>query len=248
MKYINFRQLLLAGLFVALTGGCTATGTSSSNNGDVIGPRPEQDVARDASRQPFAVLDYLGVEPGMTVLDVIAAGGYYTEALANAVGLQGRVYAQNPAAVLRFRGGANDFALQSRLSRLPNVRRLDREFDDLGLVDNSVDVAITALNFHDVYNQSPDLAHNMLLTVKAVLKPGGVLGLIDHHGDAGADNAKLHRMLVEDAVAAAERAGFQVERSDLLANPADDRSQFVFAEGVRGQTDRFLLKLTKPAS
>ena len=43
-------------------------------------------------------------------------------------------------------------------------------------------------------------------------------------------------------------AGFIVDGdSDLLANPDDDHTQSVFAEGLRGHTDRFLLKLRKPA-
>ena len=214
-----------------------------------LAPRPDADIARDAGRKPNEVLAFLGVQPGMTALDVIAAGGYYTEVLAHAVGLEGRVYAQNPAVVLRMRNGANDQQLNRRLlgNRLPNVRRLDRELSDLGLVADSVDVAVTALNFHDVYNRDPKQAAAMLAIIKGLLKPGGVLGIIDHNGNAGADNAALHRMHVQDAITLAETAGFTVENSDILANPDDDRSQGPFTPGLRGFTDRFLLKLTKPS-
>jgi|TARA_B110000240_G_C13183263_1_gene318691 predicted methyltransferase len=45
--------------------------------------------------------EFLGIGKGMTVVDVIAAGGYYTEVLSVAVGASGKVYAQNPAAVLQ---------------------------------------------------------------------------------------------------------------------------------------------------
>ncbi len=234
-------------------GGISGCGVPESGGADdaqaVAGAsRPGTDVARDAGRKPFEVLDFLGVEPGMLTLDIIAAGGYYTEVLADRVGLQGTVYAQNPARVLRFRGGANDRAMTDRLmsGRLPNVRRLDREFDDLGLVAGSVDVAITALNFHDVYNNSSQAASDMLAGIKRLLKPGGVLGIIDHVGNPGVDNAKLHRIDPALAVAAARAAGFTVEQSDLLANPDDDHTQGPFVAGLRGQTDRFVLKLTKP--
>ena len=180
-------------------------------------------------------------------MDVMAAGGYYSEALANVVGADGLVYAQNPAIFLRFGGGRNDRALTDRLAdnRLPNVRRLDREFDDLGLVQGSVDVAITALNFHDLYNRDPAAAQGVLHAIGAVVKPGGVIGIIDHVGNSGADNAALHRMDPADAIAAAEAAGFTVEQSRVLANPADDHTQGPFADGLRGHTDRFVLKLTK---
>jgi predicted methyltransferase len=249
----KWRQVAIGIVATGLLAACTAT-TGGASNGNTAGsateltPRPEADVARDDGRKPFAVLEFLGVEPGMKVLDVIASSGYYTEALANVVGPTGTVYAQNPAALLRFFGGRNDRGLNARLmgNRLPNVRRLDREFDDLGLVSGSIDVAITALNFHDLYNRDPEQAAGMLAVIKGLLKPGGVLGVIDHNSNAGADHAKLHRIPVADATAAAEAAGFTVEASDVLANPEDDRTQGPFTEGLRGHTDRFVLRLTKP--
>jgi len=210
--------------------------------------RPETDAVRDAGRQPFAVLEFLGLQAGGTALDVIAAGGYYTEVMSSVVGADGVVYAQNPARVLRLFEGRNDRAMTDRLAgnRLPNVHRLDREMSDLGILDASVDVAITALNFHDVYNISPDGAQAMLASIRQVLKPGGVLGIVDHVGNAGADNAALHRIEPALVIAAGEAAGFSVESSDLLANAADDHTETPFAPGIRGKTDRFVLKLTKP--
>lgn len=211
--------------------------------------RPEADKARDAGRKPADVVTFLGFEEGMTVMDVIAAGGYYTEVLSVAVGDDGTVYAQNPAVVLQFRDGANDKALTERLAgdRLPNVVRLDREFTDIGLDPASLDGAITALNFHDVYNGDPEAAVGMLQAINALLKPGGVLGIIDHAGVAGADNASLHRIEKDKVIEAAQEAGFELAGdSDLLRNPEDDHTQMVFAPGLRGNTDRFLLKLVKP--
>jgi predicted methyltransferase len=245
------RILISVGLVTVLS-ACVSSpelaAGSAANAPSDLPARPQADLARDGGRKPFEVLDFLGVETGMTAMDVMASSGYYTEALANAVGPEGRVYAQNPAVALRFYGGRNDRAMNARLfgGRLPNVRRLDREFTDLGIVPGTVDVAITALNFHDLYNRSPEQAHMLLEVIRGILKPGGVLGIIDHNSNDGADHAALHRMPVAQAIAAAERAGFQVEVSDLLTNPDDDRSQGPFTEGLRGYTDRFLLKLTKP--
>ena len=79
------------------------------------------------------------------------------------------------------------------------------------------------------------------------LEPGGVLGVIDHAGDPGADNAKLHRIEESLVVASAQAAGFEVEaRGDMLRSSSDDRSKNVFAPEVRGRTDRFVLRLRKP--
>lgn len=211
--------------------------------------RTDADKARDAGRNPAGVLTFLGIGDGMTVMDVIAAGGYYTEVLSIAVGQSGTVYAQNPPAVLRFRDGANDKAMTARLSddRLPNVVRIDADITETGVASASLDAAITALNLHDVYNRDPEQAVGLLTTIRSLLRPGGVLGVIDHQGNPGADNASLHRMEKAQAIEVAQQAGFEVAGdSDLLANPDDDHTQGVFGPDVRGKTDRFLLKLVNP--
>ncbi len=113
--------------------------------------RPEADKERDAGRKPAEVVVFVGIEPGMTVLDVMASGGWYTEVLSVAVGPDGTVYAQNEPAALARRDGANDKAITARLAddRLTNVQRVDQELTGLELEPGSVDAAITALNFHD---------------------------------------------------------------------------------------------------
>jgi len=213
--------------------------------------RAEEDRARDAGRKPADVVEFLGIGAGMSVIDVIAAGGYYTEVLSLAVGSDGRVIAQNPPAVLEFRDGANEKAISARLAgnRLPNVSRVNGGFDAISTAGGQFDAALTALNFHDLYNgRSPEDALASLQAIHGLLKPGGVFGIIDHVGVADADNAALHRIEVSKVVETAEAAGFVVEgQSTLLANPGDDHTQGVFAEGLRGNTDRFVLKLRKPA-
>ena len=79
----------------------------------------------------------------------------------------------------------------------------------------------------------------------ALLKPGGVLGVIDHVGDADKDNVNLHRLDVAAARPVLEAAGFAMTESDLLRNPEDDHSAMVFSPTIRGKTDRVLYKLVK---
>jgi len=212
--------------------------------------RAAADRARDDGRKPAEVIAFLGIEPGMNVVDIIGAGGYYTEVLSLAVGPRGHVTAQNPAIVMQLRDGINETQLSERLAdnRLPNVTRLDKEMAELSAEDGPFDAAITALNLHDIYNgYGEDSAIETLQLIYATLKPGGVFGIIDHNGAAGNDNTALHRMLKEDAVRVAEAAGFVVEDdSGLLHVHHDDMTQVVFAEGIRGKTHRFLLKLRKP--
>lgn len=213
--------------------------------------RPQADRDRDADRKPAELMTFFGVERGMTVLDVMASGGYLTDVLATTVGPNGKVYSQNPPAFLRFNNGAYDKALTERLAngRLPNVVRVDADLPASDKIPpGSVDFAITAMNLHDIFNRERAAAEKFMKDVYTTLKPGGVFGVIDHVGVPGADNRKLHRMTKEDAVALAKAAGFTIEaESNLLANPQDDHTKGPFDPALRGKTDQFILKLRKPS-
>lgn len=212
--------------------------------------RPEADRARDAGRKPADVLETLGVEPGMDALDLIAAGGWYSEVLSLAVGDDGSVTAQNPAWMRGFRDGAIVAGLDDRMARRSNITKLDNEWSELATMGEQFDVALSALNIHDVYYmESPEATAEFAAAVYAVLKPGGVLGVIEHAGNPDGDNEALHRLNREVAIEILTGAGFNLEAdSDLLANPEDDHTQNVFAEGLRGNTDRFFLVLRKPGA
>jgi len=253
--------LVATTLLAVALGGCAATPPSPDDEVAratdlatrlATGARSDAEKARDAGRRPAAVLTFLGIGEGMHVLDVLASGGYYSEVLAEAVGPEGRVYAHNVEFVLKMRDGVNDAAMTARLAggRLPNVVRLDAEFDALGLEPARLDAALTALNIHDLIDgRGEDVAHAVLLVLRDALKPGGILGVIDHAGLPGEDaaNEKLHRIDEARVVAALERAGFVIEAtSDVLRNPDDDRTQLVFAPGLRCTTDRFVIRARKP--
>lgn len=211
--------------------------------------RSAEDRERDAGRRPAEVLAFLGVEPGMDVIDLMAAGGWYSEVLSIAVGSDGSVAAQNPPFMLAFRDGAYGTALDERIgARLANVTRLDADWAALAAGGAQYDLALSALNFHDTYYlQSPEASAEFAAAVFAALRPGGVFGVIDHAGNADGDNGKLHRIHRDLVVDIVTGAGFELEaESDILANSADGHVLGVFDEGMRGQTDRFLLKFRKP--
>ena len=193
---------LSSALFCLLLTACAATPDLATRLAS--GDRSAEDKARDAGRQPAQVLAFLGARPGMTALDVIAAGGWYSEVLAEAVGPTGRVYAQNPAVVLKFRDGANDKALTARLAndRLPNVVRWDREFADLGLVavveparSESFQQAVAA------FEVDADATAD-----RGVAEGGGQEGLADADGShddgvvAGVDEAQGAQLVPDGAV------------------------------------------------
>ena len=129
--------------------------------------RSDEDRARDAGRKPAEVLALLGVEPGMAVIDLMAAGGWYSEVLSHAVGADGSVTAQNPPFILGFRDGAYGVALDERIGdRLTNVTRLDSTWAELGASGAQYDAAMSALNLHDAYYlQSPEAAAELAAAV-----------------------------------------------------------------------------------
>jgi predicted methyltransferase len=260
---MNHTHLRLSSVFVSCVaalsiGACASSGGSAKNSwttadlsAALANPtRPQTDRDRDADRKPAELMSFFGVTRGMTTLDVIASGGYMTDVLATAVGPTGKVYSQNPPAFLKFGNGAYDKALTTRLAnnRLPQVVRVDADLPATAQIPtSSVDFAITALNLHDIYNRDAAAGQKFLQDVFTTLKPGGVFGVIDHVGVPGADNAKLHRMQKNDAIAAAKAAGFVVEaESNLLAHPTDDHTKGPFDAALRGKTDQFVLKLRKP--
>jgi predicted methyltransferase len=212
--------------------------------------RAEADRARDAGRKPADVIAFLGIESGMNVIDIFAAGGYYTEVLSLAVGPDGHVAAQNPAFILEMREGVNDKAMSDRLAgdRLSNVSRLDKELADIAVTDGPFDAGITALNFHDIYNNAGEEGATAAMSVIfAALRSGGVFVIIDHEGTAVNYNNPLHRVHVADVIRVAEAAGFTIDgSSNVLNSSADDMTQGVFTEGLRGNTNRFVVKLRKP--
>lgn len=201
--------------------------------------RPAADKERDASRQAPAVLDFLGLEAGMTALDVNASGGWYTEVLSYAVGSNGQVLMQNRA------GGRNADAATARAARLSNVDEWLTPISDIA--GGSVDFAITGLNFHDFHNSNPDAAQDIVAQLAGALRTGGIFAVIDHEGTSGADNATLHRIAFDEVVKAVIASGaFALAgSSEVLDNEADDHSVGPFDPSLGRNTDRLVLKFVK---
>ena len=240
-------KLWLIGLSMLLAMACTSTQTIKSNNrwtDETLAAalenssRPKADRDRDADRKPVQLMTFFGVERGMTVVDLIAGAGYMTEVCAIATGSEGKVYSQHL--------GVNK-NLDARLAgnRLPNVERVDTNI--IPAQPGSIDVVITVMNLHDLYNSDLPITQAAMKYMLSLLKPGGVLAVVDHVGIAGADNAKLHRMTKQQAIDVVTQAGFVLEaESNLLAHTGDDHTRSVIDPSIRGKTDQFILKFRKP--
>jgi predicted methyltransferase len=208
--------------------------------------RPADAKERDGVRKPIESVQFVGIKTGMTVIDVFAVGGWFTEVLSAAVGPTGKVFAQNPQFFVQREGFAER---ESELhERLGNVQPVHGDLPEAG-INGQADAAVTALNLHDIYNGQGGEAGAIALLkgVYDALKPGGVLGLIDHTGIAGQDNAAFHRIQPQQARDALTKAGFTIEaESNILANPADDHTKGVRDPSVARHTDQFLIRARKP--
>jgi predicted methyltransferase len=218
-----------------------------------VGHRSPDNVKLDASRKPAELLKFLGLKPGMRVADMFGGNNYWGEILAPAVGPKGRVTIWLPSQF--YDQKAHDH-LAALTAANPNVRWQSSAFAEPNLLPNQFDLMILNLDYHDVYwvsekygvtRMEPD---QWLKIIYAAMKPGGVVGVVDHVGPAGDTREvvnKYHR--IDPAVVRADfkRAGFKLEaESDMLRNPADDHSLLVFNPAIRGKTDRFVMKFRKP--
>lgn len=220
-----------------------------------VAARTPDNVKLDASRKPAEILAFFGLQKGMNVIDMFGANRYWAEIIAPAVGPTGSVVVWNPT---QFTNDKRKTEFAEFAAKQPNVALISSRMETPLLGTNRYDFLIMNLDYHDVYWQNaergivrmePDV---WLKALYAAMKPGAVVGVIDHVASPGGDTRavveKLHR--IDPAVLKADfqRAGFVLEaESDLLRNPADDHSLLVFDEKIRGKTDRAVFRFRKPS-
>jgi predicted methyltransferase len=212
------------------------------------------DLEQDERRNALEVLNFFGILPGMVVLDLYSGGGYYAELLSIVVGPDGLVVAHNNTSYLEF--ASDELAARYSEGRLNNAERLIAENNQLELAANRFDAVIMIKSYHDVYLVSDEMGWSavdrpkLLQEIFSALKPGGVLGIVDHAADPGGQpesGSALHR--IDPAVIRRDMAaaGFRFEaESNVLHNPDDDHSLTVFDPSVSGRTDRAVLRFRKP--
>jgi len=264
---------LLAGPALAELDATTRAALEASINGE---HRSAEEKARDTFRKPMETLEFLGFRSDMTVVEAWPGGGWYTKILAPALREDGLFYAAayTPNAPYGYqRRGLGQ--MLSTMGETPDLFRAAKvTFFELPYALNiapegSVDMVVTFRNVHnllaDYYGSGryADLAFEVMFDA---LKPGGILGIVDHRWPDPATEDPLAEngyISVERTVKLAEAAGFELAaQSDLLANPNDTHN---YEQGVWtlppslalgdkdkkkymkiGESDRFLLKFVKP--
>jgi predicted methyltransferase len=215
--------------------------------------RPAEDKERDANRKPAETMLFAGVRPGYTVIELVPARGYFTRILSKVVGPKGHVYALSPPRRPTAPADSPDpAAATTAIAADPSYSNVVVQVAPLSAVTASepADLVFTAQNYHDVHNV-PDI--DMAAFNKSVfdaLKPGGVYIVLDHAAAPGSgtrDTSTLHRIDPQAVKSEVLAAGFVFAgESQVLANPQDDHSAKVFDPALRGKTDQFIFKFSKP--
>ncbi len=231
-----------------------AVGSSMYQDAVAHPDRRSTDRGRDAGRKPAEVLAFFGIEPGMTVLDLFSGGGYYSELISIVVGPEGKVVAHNNLAHLGFAG--DEFEERYADGRLANVDVLMAENNELELPGEEFDAVTLMLSYHDFFyvdaeNGWPKIdGPKLLAEIYKGMKPGAILGVVDHFAEAGSPREtgnSVHRIDPGIVISELEIAGFVLDgTSDILRNMDDDYSKSVFDPELRGKTDRFILRFRKP--
>ncbi len=216
--------------------------------------RSADDLKRDPLDHPAEVLRLSGIGRGMQVADLFGADGYYSELLSYLVGPKGHVYLLNNSTWDRW----SENHWKERIEgRLPNVEHRTIDAEHLELPDRSLDAVLLIKVYHDLYwiDENPEDhwpkfdVSRVLNEIARVLKPGGIVLLVDHSAKAGTGSSAagpLHRIDEAYARADFERHGFAfVAQSEALRRPDDPRDQITYKGPMVGKTDRFVMVLRK---
>jgi len=231
-------------------------------------------AARNVYRHPTETLMFFGIQPDMTVVEMVpGGGGWYTEIIAPFLRESGRYYA------------ANYDPVSSQEYYRRNARRfVDKLAENLELYDHTIvtvfapphkmdisppgsaDMVVTFRNVHNWLGMGDEAPQAAFDAMFRALKPGGVLGIVQHRQDPGnpqdptGDSGYVREDVVIDY---AEQAGFELAaRSEINANPKDTKD---YPEGVWtlppnfelgdqdrdkyfaiGESDRMTLRFVKP--
>lgn len=257
--------------------------TADAFAGVLADPRRDDDRARDGERNPAETLAFFDIQPDHTVVEALPGGGWYTRVLLPYVGETGAYYGANYSADT-FKTLFGDRLTEERLASFkawPDTfpgqieeslgMRPDGAFTLAGAPEElhgTVDRFVFIRALHNL-NRSGDLA-GALTTAHTVLKPGGMVGVVQHRAKADApddyaDGSKGY-LREADVIAAFETAGFEyVGASDVNANPADtadheigvwmlkparrgdvDEAERAQLDAI-GESDRMTLVFKKPA-
>jgi len=232
--------------------------------------RAAENSARDGYRHPKETLLFFGIRPEMRVLEIWPEPGWYTEVIAPLVHERGKYYAAVIAADPESKYVTQRLAqYQQKLASSPQMYgavelvTFPKDGGDV-VPPGSIDMVVTFRNIHNW--MAGGYAEQAFATAYKALKPGGVLGVVEHRGNPAVPQdprAKSGYVNEDYAIRLIEGQGFRlVGESQVNANPKDTKD---YEQGVWtlpptyrlgekdrekyaeiGESDRFTLKFIKP--
>ena len=229
--------------------------------------RTPKNTLRDTYRNPYETLSFFGIESDMTIIELSPGGGWYTEILANYIHYPGTLIAAHFSAdsdIGYYRRSRANF--EQKISNNPMYGRVEIVDLDSSLGDlESVDAVLTFRNLHNWLGPKMD---DIFSNTFAVLKPGGVFGVVEHRAKPGTSMEFMKKsgyVTEKHAIEIAKKHGFElVATSEVNANPKDTadhpKGVWTLPPNLRlkdvdrvkyldiGESDRMTLLFRKPVS
>ncbi len=235
--------------------------------------RSAGNIDRNDSRHPRETLEFFGLRPEMTVVEITPGGGWYTEVLAPLMRDQGMLYAAHfglNAGYPYYRNSLGKFL--QKLAASPDVydsvmvTQLQPPEEVVIAPVGSADMALAFRNVHSWMRAGN--ANAVLAAIHASLKPGGIFGVVQHRGLPGMSEEQMKEtgyVTQDKVVNLVESAGFKlVDSSEVNANPSDTadhpKGVWTLPPSLRmgdtdkaryeaiGESDRMTLKFIRPES
>ena len=233
--------------------------------------RTPANVERDRYRHPIETLAFFGAEPDDTVVEIWPGGGWYTEVLAPYLASGGgRLILATLDGQLGGVAKLRD-AHPALYGNLTTATFPAFDASATRVPDGTADVVLTFRNVHNwrmgyQRENKQDYSPEAFRQIYAMLKPGGVLGIVDHRLPESASDERERTsgyIKTSTVLRLAEAAGFRLAgSSEINANPQDsadwpdgvwtlppvlrlkdqDRQRYL----VIGESDRMTLKFVKP--
>jgi predicted methyltransferase len=229
--------------------------------------RSAKNKARDQYRNPIKTLEFFGFKPTMTVVEITPGGGWYTEILAPALKGTGKLYGAHYPDT-----GEDNYYSNSR-KKLEKKLMSDPIFSEVELTNfvpkktselapkGTADLVLTFRNLHNWQDAGVE---QVFKDAYVALKPGGVLGVVEHRLPIGVSEEKARGYVSEvKTIIQAKAVGFSFAgASEVNANSKDTAT---YPKGVWslpprlalgdkdkekylaiGESDRMTLKFVKP--
>jgi predicted methyltransferase len=268
---LRIAALLLPAAVTVLAACASAPALQGDSLAGVIAAphRSPANVARDPYRHPREVIEFFGIRADSVVVEILpGSAGYYMEILAPLLQEKGRYVAASRDAAAAPQYLADHAKLLARLQAEPQrygkvaVTQFNAGLHDIAPA-GSADFVLTFRNLHNWVERNE--TEGALRAFHKALKPGGILGVVDHRGrtDLSQEAQMKSGYLRQDyAVAMIEKAGFRlVASSEANANPKDTKDHpagvwtlpptYRLKDQDRdkyraiGESDRFTLKFEK---